>query len=343
MLTTLILSGISAAFAECHIFNLDSISQKGRFAKFCVDTYRWGDRFFNGYDTTFVSGTGYKFNVKITSDSWTEGYRLMMDDESLYMRADPSTSIGLHLTYLAVTLGYDVNVSKLLGSIDRTRKRVRFGFNCSLLSFELYRTSNDASATIKNYHHATSISQTDIPFDGIDNTTFGIDAYYFFNHKRYSEAAAFSFSRIQKQSQGSFHAGLSFYHQNARFDFASLINHDNEYMHIGYPLTNYIADTKNVGLRLGYGYNWVFAHKWLMSISESPVIGLRYGYVNSANAKYSVSLYNHFKLSVVWNSGRWFVGVIGKLDNSIISGDNVMYINGVGSLEAAVGMRFNIW
>ena len=42
---------------------LDSVATWGRFPKFCVDVYRWGDRTFNSYDSTDVVGTGKKFNI----------------------------------------------------------------------------------------------------------------------------------------------------------------------------------------------------------------------------------------------------------------------------------------
>lgn len=51
-------------------FDLDSIAAWGKFPKFCIDTYRWGDRFFNTYDSLYVVGSGTKFNVKLTTDSW---------------------------------------------------------------------------------------------------------------------------------------------------------------------------------------------------------------------------------------------------------------------------------
>lgn len=326
--------------AEHHLLNLDSIATMGKFPKFCVDTYLWGDRFFNGYDTTYVAGSGYKFNVKLTSDNWTEGYRFNMPDKMrLYMRATPSSSIGIYLTYLAVSVGYDVNISKLTGSLERARKRLRFGFNCSLLSVELYHINNNVGAHIKEYEYDGNLMYCNIPVKGIDNSTFGLDIYYFFNHKRYSEAAAFNFSRLQKKSQGSFYAGFSFYHQNLNFDFQTHQSLTIENI----PNLSYHADTKNFGLRLGYGYNWCFAPHWLLAVSESPVIGLRKGYVNSDISKYSLSLYNHLKLSIVWNSGRWFSGLIFKLDNSIISDNHTVYSSGLGSLEAVIGMRFNLW
>ncbi len=33
---------------------LDSIREWGKFPNFCVDVYRWGDRFFNTYDSAYV-------------------------------------------------------------------------------------------------------------------------------------------------------------------------------------------------------------------------------------------------------------------------------------------------
>lgn len=93
---------------------LDSIATWGKFPKFCIDTYRWGDKFFNGYDTTYVSGTGYKFNLKFKTDSWNEYSSFYFDNNTkMKMQTDPTTQMGLWLTYLAISIGYDKNLSKL--------------------------------------------------------------------------------------------------------------------------------------------------------------------------------------------------------------------------------------
>ena len=86
-------------------FNLDSIAAWGKFPRFCVNTYRWGDKFFNGYDTAYVNPTGYKFNVKLTTDSWIEAYNFQLPNHTrIFMTSDNSTSAGLYLTYLAESL-----------------------------------------------------------------------------------------------------------------------------------------------------------------------------------------------------------------------------------------------
>ena len=322
-------------------FNLDSIATWGKFPRFVVNTYRWGDKFFNGYDTTYVRSTGYKFSAKITTESWLDGYSFRLPNKTgIFMRSDPSTSVGVYLTYLAVSAGYDINVSKLFGGADQSRKRLRFGFNCMLFAAEAYLISNNVGTTLKKFgpeHHLN------LPFDAIDNSTWGVDAYYFFNHKRYSEAASFNYSRLQQKSQGAFYTGFSIYSQRLRFAFSGLPeelktilpSHWNNYI--------YQVNTHNYALRFGYGYNWVFAPKWVLGVSESPIIGVRKGYVNSDISKVSLSLYNRMKLSVVWNNGPWFAGVTGRFDVAIVNDRETTYAGGVLSGEAVFGIRFNLW
>ncbi|MDE6468706.1 MAG: DUF4421 domain-containing protein, partial [Muribaculaceae bacterium] len=200
-------------------FNLDSIAEWGKFPRFVVRTYRWGDKFFNGYDTTYVQSSNYKFNIKLTTDSWLDGYNFLMpNNQQIMMVSDASTSAGLYLTYLAVSAGYDINFSKLFGGVDRSRQRFRFGFNCMLFAAEFYIIKNDIGTTITRYGDRNNKIHSHIPFNGIDNATWGVDAYYFFTHKPYSEASSFTLSRIQKRSQGSFYTGFSIYTQKLDFD-----------------------------------------------------------------------------------------------------------------------------
>ncbi len=326
--------------------SLDSIAAWGKFPRFIVNTYRWGDHFFNGYDTTYVASTGYKFNAKVVSESWLDGYSFRMpSNKYVLMHSDPSTSIGLYLTYLAVSAGYDVNLSKLLNGVDRSRQRLRFGFNCMLFAAEIYLVKNDVGTTIKRFGDYHDPEHLNLPFNNINNNTWGIDAYYFFNHKRYSEAAAFNFSRLQRRSQGAFYTGLSIYTQKLDFDFSSLpsdlLQQIEPYLHN----MHYMVHTHNYALRLGYGYNWVFARNWNLGVSESPIIGIRKGFVNSDIEKVSFSLYNRLKLSVVWNSpdSRLFFGVIGKFDTAIVNEQKTTYAGAVLSGEAIFGVRFNLW
>ena len=80
MLMLLLCMLISPAKASALGLDLDSIAAWGKFPRFCVNTYRWGDRFFNTYDSLYVQGTGKKFNIKFKVDSWSDLYNFRLDD-----------------------------------------------------------------------------------------------------------------------------------------------------------------------------------------------------------------------------------------------------------------------
>ncbi len=337
---------LSALANHCHAFSfdLDSIASMGKFPRFVVNTYRWGDKFFNGYDTAYVRGTGYKFNAKITTDNWLDGYHFQLPNKTnILMYSDPSTSVGLYVTYLALSAGYDVNISKLLNGPDKSRRRLRFGFNCMLFAVEAYFTRNDVGTTIRRFGIGGEGKHLNVPFNALLNETWGIDAYYFLTHKRYSEAAAFSFSRIQRRSAGSFYTGFSIYHQSLKFNFSGLPRELLEELPPSWHNYRYNVDTYNYAVRLGYGYNWCFSRRWTLGVSMSPIIGIRKGYVNSNISEVSLSLFNRAKLSVVWNCGRWFFGSTGKMDIAIINSKKTTYAGGFLSFEAVFGYRFNLW
>ena len=327
--------------AKALSLNLDSIAEWGKFPRFCINTYRWGDKFFNSYDSLYVVGTGTKFNVKITTDSWLDKYYFSLPgNHKVDLQSDPSTSIGAYATYLAVSVGYDINISNLFGGVKHARSRYRFGFDCSLLGVEMYWENNDVGTKLKRFGPYTDLN---IPFDGIKIGSWGIDAYYFFNHKKYSQAAAFNFSKIQRRSQGSLYAGISIYAQDYDFDFSSLNEDMLSLLPDYWPNYHYKVKTHNYGLRVGYGYNWVVGRNWIVCGSFSPTIGVRKGYINSETEKTTFSLYDRIKASAVWNHDHWFIGVVGKADISLVSERKTMFVGANISLSAAVGYRFNLW
>ena len=321
-------------------FNLDSIAEWGPFPRFCVNTYRWGDKFFNGYDTTYVKGTGYKFNAKVTTEMWTDGYRFTLPNKkSILMTSDPQVSLGVYLTYLAVSAGYDVNMNRVFGDATKSRKRWRFGFNCMLFAAEVYYIRNDVGTTIRRFGNFRG----HLPFNSLDNTTWGVDAYYFFNHKRYSEAATFNFSRLQRRSQGAFYTGFSIYTQKLDFNFRSLPPDMLAQLPPQWKDYHYRVNTHNYALRLGYGYNLVLPRGWVLGASESPIVGIRKGFVNSDIEKTSFSLYNRLKLSGVWNRNDLFFGAIVKFDVAVVNDKTTTYAGANLTAEAVFGYRFNLW
>ncbi len=338
----LVVSALSLAqSAVAMSFALDSIAEWGRFPRFCVNVYRWGDKFFNSYDSTYVVGTGYKFNVKAVTNTGFDQYHFELNDgRRMDMNSDPTSTIGVHLTYLAVSAGYDANINKMFGGDVISRKRYRFGFDCALLSFETFFEDNKIGANMTRFGDHKNL---DIPIDNIDIYTWGADLYYFFNNNNYSQAAAFNYSKVQKRSQGSFYAGLSYFMQSYDFNFNHLPGQMTEMLPDWWTDHHFKVKTYNYGIRIGYGYNWVFAPRWVVGASFSPTFALSRGLVNAREEELSPSMFLRGKLSVVWNNGRWFAGITGKISTAIIPDQKTYFFGNDISATAAIGYRFNLW
>lgn len=344
-LVLLLVMALSCSMAaHAFSFALDSIAEMGKFPRFIVNTYRWGDRFFNGYDTTFVKGTGYKFNVRLKSDSWVDYYNFdLPNDVRMRMLSSPGTTIGPQLTYLAVSIGYDKNVSRFFGSSAKTRQQFNFGFSCMLFSCNLYYQNNDVGTHISKFGHKGDTFNPHIDFDGANVKNLGADLVYYFDHKRYSQAAAFGFSRLQVKSHGSWFAGLSYSWHDYSFNFSRLPGYMLWYFPPSWKDYMYHATVRNFGVKFGYGYNWAFARGWLLAVSESPTINVRKGFVNADIEKTTVGLSNQFRGSLVWNHKAWFAGVVGEVNVNLIYDKDTTFASAVATLNLAVGYRFNIW
>lgn len=345
----LMMLAMLAAFvqsASALSLSLDSIAAWGKFPRFCVDVYRWGDGFFNGYDTAYVVGTGYKFNAKLLQDSWIDNYKFYFpEDVSMSTHSDPSTSVGFRLGYLAVSVGYDKNISRFFGGPE-TNRREQFsaGFNCSLFTFNMFIYDNTGGQKIYSFGPKGNRYDPDIEFDGLRSKAFGFEAYYFFNHKKYSQAAAFRFSRVQIKSQGSAFAGVNFENQSFDFDFGGLPPNMKDVLPSTWTDYQYHANTKNISLKGGYGYNWVFAPKWVVGVSESPSAGIRVAKGNNGIKTKVLPIFaNDVQLSVVWNNKQWFAGAMGQWTTSLLTekGASFQPSHITGSFH--VGYRFNLW
>ncbi|MDE6152845.1 MAG: DUF4421 domain-containing protein [Muribaculaceae bacterium] len=346
ILLSLTLMAVAPSQARAEFLSLDTIASWGKFPRFCINTYRWGDKFFNSYDSTYVVGTGKRFNIKLRTESWTDFYNFYFDEEPrtrMVMMSNPTTSAGFWLTYMAVSVGYDMNVGKYFGG-GESRRKWSFQFNCSLFAADAYFSSNNVGSTITRIGPKGHTRATDIDFSGINNKSWGLDLYYFFNHKNYSQAAAFSFSKIQRKSSGSFYAGLSFWGLSYDFDFNGLP----EDVKMQLPLSqyNYYYRTKsnNYAMRLGYGYNWVFHPGWTLAISESPIIGVRRGWLLNLNEdRTSLSFYNRLRASLVYNRNQWFTGFVIRMENALFYDKTHTMLGSMVSFEASLGYRFNLW
>ena len=142
-----------------------------------------------------------------------------------------------------------INPAKLLGKykdfeINLNSYNNRWGFDF------IYQDARN----FKGWHETEGQSRLELPPEVLTLKSLNVNAYYAFNHRRFSYPAAFTQSYIQRRSAGSFLLAVSGQGQRAKTkaQYESLLN------------------VTNIGIGAGYGYNWVPSRHWLLHISSLP-------------------------------------------------------------------------
>lgn len=322
-------------------FNPDSIAKMGKFPDFCVRTYYWADRFFNGVDTAYVQSTEYKMNVKLKSGSWSDINEFYFDGQHRMKLQSPyCSSIGFDVQYLAVALGYDININRLFGGSDRSKSRFNFEFSSALLSGRFYSIKNHDGMTIRRLDNNKDIN---IDFNAMSTSTWGIDATYFFNHRKYSNSAAFSFGKIQRKSQGSFMLTAAFQSQKMKFDFSQMPDNVKGWLPERWKDRIYSSNGYNIGIGGGYGFNWVPCKNLTIGVMAQVIPSLNYGYLNSSKKGCSFRMNYRGGVSVVWNHDRWFICTAARADAGLIYSNSSTLTNALVSFDVKIGWRFNLF
>ena len=313
------------------------------FLQLCVNIYRWGDRTFNSYDPEYVVGTGHRCKAFAKNEEWMDSYAMRFPGrKDIVMISNVSANLGAYVSYMAVSLGYTGEVNRWFGGHGTGQKKLEFQFTCALLAAEAYYSKNSGGTNIKRFGDYDNGKWLSVRFPGLIRESYGVDAYYFFNHKKYSQGAAYSFSKYQRKSAGSMIAGITVSHQNVGLDFMQLT----EDMRPQLPFDKMVYRFKynDYCFLLGYGYNWVFKPNWLFNISVLPSIGFKhcfrdnidgYGNIFSVNIK--------GKMGVVYNHSRFFYGLAMKMDGHWYKSRNYSFFNSIESAAFTVGYRFDIF
>ena len=169
--------------------------------------------------------------------------------------------------------------------------------------------------------------------------SFGIDAYYFINHRKYSQGAAYNFSKYQKKNAGSFIVGFRYGNRDITLDFTTLPENLKPYLKI--PAQKYKFHYSNYCLMAGYGYNLVFGHNWLFNATAIPAVGVNRSFLDSLEGRqYMLSLGIKGKMSLTWNISDIFLGMQTSFDGSWYRSSDYSLFSSIEDLAVSVGVRF---
>ena len=317
----------------------DSTMGYPKFVKFCWNTYKWGDRAFNSYDSAYVTSTGKNWKLILKSDNWVDSYvGRPFEDVKMVMNSNLVSNIGVSLSFMAVSVGYSVNVSNLLHG-SKASNKVDFSFTCARFTADAYYWENSNKINVTYIDKNIDDDRHEFRQSGITRKAMGLTAYYFFNNRRYAQAAAYCFSKYQKRSAGSWLAGISLQHFDVKFDVEQLPVEARLYIPTQEDAPRILYNDYCV--LFGYGHNWVLGRKWLLNLTVTPYIGYRYNHFHHDDHMASaLSLNLRGRMAAVYNHRQFFMGLQGFADHHRYKTKNSRLVNSTLDFMALVGIRF---
>lgn len=306
---------------------------------------------FNAIDTNYIAPNLYNLAFMLEHSLWYEHYRLGTGSGSKEQRLNfsPSlgTKLGVYFGWRWIFLGYTFDVEDLFGGNKNKPKKKEMSLNIysSKFGIDLYYRKTGSDFKLRShsgFHIDTPIK--DVSFDGLESRIKGLNAYWIFNHKRFSYPAVYSQSTNQRRSSGSFMAGFSYSQHRISFDYERLplpllrqLNPNLQFSNIKYS---------DYSLGFGYGYNWVFARHWASNLSLLPGIGYKKSRIDDRNFKNEHWIKDiNFDLitraGIVFNNSKYFAGAALVLHTYDYRKPNLSVTNSFGTLRLYAG--FNFW
>lgn len=310
-----------------------------RFMRFCLGIYHWGDQFFNGFDTTYVVGTGRRWKVRLVTDTWTDSYILKIGSHKpIEMLSHSVIHTGAYLQFMAVSVGYQIDMTNVIGNRPIDNHRLTFGFGCGLFSVDLAYTENDGGTYLRRFGDYNKGQIMNEYFPGLKMSSFETDLYFFLNHRKYSQVAAYGFGRYQKKRAGSLLLGFSYLSQDIHMDFTklsgplqSLIPPGSEFMNFYYHNYNFLV---------GYGYNWPVKKHLLFNLTVLPAVGWnhRVDQVGSKSGMFSLGLRG--QAGMTFNYEDFFAGLSGKISGQYYYSHGSSLFSSILTGQLTLGVRF---
>ena len=179
-----------------------------------------------------------------------------------------ASSIGFWVGYRGTGFSFSKSLTKNAGRYwSFSTTGAKYGFNFRLRRFK----TQDARLTAKDYENGQITYEYDkdetMPAPVWIRSVY-INGYYVFNGRRYSQAAAYNQSVIQRRSAGSLLLGATWYQSS--FDYADMANA--AYMVLGHGISRIKVHQANLGV--GYGFNWVPFRGFVVNAMAMPTISI---------------------------------------------------------------------
>lgn len=314
-------------------------------------------RGFDRLDTTYIEPQHYVFTVMLQA---THNYDIFTlrgmgrEAQSVTFAPDMNLKLGPFVGWKWFFAGYTFELGNI--NLKKIKQQLDLSIYSSQIGVDLFyrRTGNDYK--LRNTWLGDDVDTSPLAeqsFDGIKAGITGFNAYYIFNHGRFSYPAAFSQSTQQKISCGSWMAGLGYTKNSLDFNHEKLQELIDKRMgsntvSLDSALMFRSVSYNNFSLSGGYAYNWVFTKDWLFAVSlqaavaykksEGDIVGSGLGSFDFEN----VNLDGIGRFGVVYNNMRWYAGASIIVHTNNYHKSRFRTNNTFGSMNMYVGYNFGL-
>lgn len=304
----------------------------------------------NDLDTFYVQPNKYNLAFMLENSNWYEYYRFKSSDDTpqtLTFSPNMNYKLGGYIGWKWIFVGYSIDMRNLFGK-KVSDQRTEFGLSLysSVAGCDLYYRKSGSAFKLRNMRDFLPENHTgkiDKDIDGFSVDIAGLNAYWVFNHKRFSYPAAYSQSTNQRRNAGSLVAGFSFSKHKIDFDYNQLPEHVLNQLDDGFKFKK--LTYTDYSLSVGYAYNWVFARNCLFNVSVTPAIAYKHSKFDSETQDYPVFKNINFDLitrtGITYNNSKYFVGASLVMHTYDYRSERFFMNNSFGTIRIYAG--FNFW
>ena len=314
-------------------------------------------RGFDRLDTTFIEPQHYIFTVMLQATNNYDIYTLRSaapNAQSITFSPDMNLRLGPYFAWKWFFLGYTFELGDI--NLQRIKQQLDLSIYSSQIGIDIFyrRTGNDYKLRDAQLGEGINTSRLEgQPFSGVKAGITGFNAYYIFNHGRFSYPAAFSQSTLQKVSCGSWMAGLGYTKNSLDVDHEKLQRLINRRMGTGsVPLDSGLmirnVNYNNFSISGGYAYNWVLPHHWLLAASGQLALAYKKSTGDAAGSELqgfsfeNVNLDGIGRFGIVYNNMRWYTGASFIVHTNNYRKSRFRANNTFGSMNIYVGYNFGL-
>jgi hypothetical protein len=280
---------------------------------------------------------------------------LRSGENSITLSPDSKTKVGPYFGWRWIFLGYTFDIKNIGFSKGGLKKEFDLSIYSSQVGVDLYyrRTGSDYKIRDVEFGNDSRVALLEgMPFDGATVGMTGVNAYYIFNHKRFSYPAAFAQSTCQKVSCGSWMAGAGYTKNTIEFDYAKLQDALSSRMGYEVQLDSGMMfrsiQYKDFSLSAGYAYNFVLPHHWVIGACLQGAVGYKESAGSSVAGPFDDFRFENLnidgigRLGVVYNNMRWYAGLNVVVHTYNYHKSRFSTNNTFGSMNLYVGYNFGL-